>query len=98
MPQMFACLSELRETPVRCRPLIFVWQKLTSPSQSTDAARIRDIIQREARLEHDMKGNVAIATEDLISPSQKLLALGTLYSSLVRISSSPWTDRLLMLR
>ncbi|GAA5875446.1 hypothetical protein JCM8547_004407 [Rhodosporidiobolus lusitaniae] len=48
----------------------------------TDPQKLRDLLQRETKLELDRKRNGVVAGEDLISPSKKMWALATLYSSL----------------
>lgn len=40
-------------------------------------------LRRETKIELESKGNAPITSDDLILPSKKLLALGTLYTSLV---------------
>ncbi|KAK4705054.1 exocyst complex component 4, partial [Phenoliferia sp. Uapishka_3] len=45
-------------------------------------AAMREALKRETKIELEKKGNGEISSDDLISPSKKLLALGTLYSSL----------------
>lgn len=50
---------------------------------------MREALKRETKMELERKGNGEITTDDLISPSKKLFALGTLYSSLVRRPSLP---------
>ncbi|GAA6035827.1 hypothetical protein JCM8097_005726 [Rhodosporidiobolus ruineniae] len=49
---------------------------------STDPLKLRELLQRETKLELDRKRNGVVASKDLISPAKKLWALGTLYSSL----------------
>ena len=51
--------------------------------QETQQTRIRELLAKETKLELDRKRNGIIELEDLITPSKKLWALGTLYSSLV---------------
>ncbi|GAA6007556.1 hypothetical protein JCM10207_006385 [Rhodosporidiobolus poonsookiae] len=48
----------------------------------TDPLKLRELLQRETKSEFERKRNGVVASEDLISPSKKLWALGTLYSSL----------------
>ncbi|GAA5941737.1 exocyst subunit SEC8 [Sporobolomyces koalae] len=48
----------------------------------TDSARIRELLSKETKIELDRKRNGIIDAEDLITPSKKLLAIATLYSSL----------------
>lgn len=45
---------------------------------------MREVLKRETKIELERKGNSQISAADLLGPSKKLLALGTLYSSLVR--------------
>lgn len=54
--------------------------------QPEDQAQLREALQQETKIELEKKGNGTIAADDLISPSKKLVALGTLYSSLVIVS------------
>ncbi|KAI5481854.1 exocyst complex component, sec8 subunit [Pseudohyphozyma bogoriensis] len=44
--------------------------------------QMREALRRETKIELERKGNAQLPAEDLISPSKKMLALGTLYSSL----------------
>lgn len=53
----------------------------------TDKARMREALKRETKIQLEKKGLAPIATEDLISAPKKLLALGTLYASLVSAPS-----------
>lgn len=46
---------------------------------------MREALKRETKIELDKKRNGLVTPDDLITPSKKLLALGTLYSSLVRL-------------
>jgi len=48
---------------------------------------MREALKRETKIELDKKRNGLVPSEDLIAPSKKLLALGTLYSSLVSVPS-----------
>ncbi|KAL8293460.1 hypothetical protein RQP46_000161 [Phenoliferia psychrophenolica] len=47
-----------------------------------DPMQMREALKRETKIELEKKGNGEIMADDLISPSKKLFALGTLYSSL----------------
>ncbi|GAA5829923.1 hypothetical protein JCM11251_007933 [Rhodosporidiobolus azoricus] len=49
---------------------------------STDPLKLRELLQRETKLELERKRNTVIASDDLICPSKKMWALATLYSSL----------------
>ncbi|GAA5916657.1 hypothetical protein JCM6882_001573 [Rhodosporidiobolus microsporus] len=49
---------------------------------STDPLKLRELLQRETKLELERKRNGVVSSEDLISPSKKMWALATLYSSL----------------
>lgn len=42
------------------------------------------MLKQESKVEADRRRNDIVHAEDFVSPSKKLLALGTLYSSLVR--------------
>lgn len=46
---------------------------------------MREALKRETKIQLEKKGLAPIATEDLISAPKKLLALGTLYASLVSL-------------
>ncbi|GAA5956509.1 hypothetical protein JCM3765_003467 [Sporobolomyces pararoseus] len=48
----------------------------------TNQPKIRELLAKETKLELDRKRTGVIELEDLITPSKKLWALGTLYSSL----------------
>ncbi|KAM0750251.1 hypothetical protein T439DRAFT_356891 [Meredithblackwellia eburnea MCA 4105] len=49
---------------------------------ANEPEKMKEILQRETKIELERKGNGEFAPEDLVSPSKKLLAIGTLYSSL----------------
>ncbi|GAA5972148.1 hypothetical protein JCM21900_006105, partial [Sporobolomyces salmonicolor] len=51
-------------------------------ASGTDPVKLREMLTKETKLELDKKRNGVVASEDLISPSKRLWALGTLYSSL----------------
>ncbi|GAA5911557.1 hypothetical protein JCM5296_007207 [Sporobolomyces johnsonii] len=51
-------------------------------ASGTDPVKLRETLAKETKLELDKKRNGVVASEDLISPSKRLWALGTLYSSL----------------
>jgi hypothetical protein len=79
-------LNEMRNVAVRFpSPALFSFE-LTSfhLEQPNDPLKLRELLQRETKLELDRKRNGVVASEDLISPSKKMWALATLYSSLVR--------------
>lgn len=46
---------------------------------------MKEALKRETKIELERKGNSQIPADDLLAPSKKLLALGTLYSSLVSL-------------
>ncbi|BGP15461.1 exocyst subunit [Rhodosporidiobolus nylandii] len=48
----------------------------------TDPVKLRELLERETKMEFERKRNGTVSSEDLISPSKKMWALGTLYSSL----------------
>ncbi|GAA5904682.1 exocyst subunit SEC8 [Sporobolomyces salmoneus] len=48
----------------------------------SESAKVRELLAKETKIELDRKRNGVIETEDLITPSKKLWALATLYSSL----------------
>ncbi|GJN89483.1 hypothetical protein Rhopal_002469-T1 [Rhodotorula paludigena] len=64
MPELHACLTELRGVP------------------PNDPLKLRELLQRETRIELERKRNSTVKDDDLISPSKKIWALATLYSSL----------------
>jgi len=86
--ELYSLLSELQEIPVCASSYLTARVNLIRRElpQETDNARIRDLLAKETKLEMDRKRNGIIETEDLITPSKKLWALATLYSSLVRPS------------
>lgn len=47
---------------------------------------MRAALKRETKIELEEKGHGPIKNESLIHPSKRILALGTLYSSLVSVS------------
>ncbi|SCV70809.1 BQ2448_3571 [Microbotryum intermedium] len=68
----WASLPELNET------LVDLHAAMPDDKEAADAA-----LKRETKIELDKKRNSLVNSEDLITPSKKLMALGTLYSSLV---------------
>lgn len=52
--------------------------------QPGDADQLRQVLAKETKIELERKRNGFVKEDDLISPSKKLSALATLYSSLVR--------------
>ncbi|TNY20452.1 hypothetical protein DMC30DRAFT_251425 [Rhodotorula diobovata] len=64
MPELHACLSELRNVP------------------SNDAVKLREVLEKETKLELSRKRKKSVREEDLLSPGKKVAALATLYSSL----------------
>jgi exocyst complex component 4 len=93
-PDIFNCMVELRDIPVN---LIISDCTCTCPNlnltirclQVEERAQIEQALKRETKIELDKKGNGELSADDLLSPSKKLIALGTLYSSLVRLGIQP---------
>lgn len=65
---------------------------LSSHPQPDDKEKLRACLKRETKIELEKKRNGLVTAEDMISPSKKLMALGTLYSSLVSLTSQPLSN------
>lgn len=80
------CMTELRQTGVSPFPSSSVAVLTLAVSQVSEHARMAQALRRETKIELETKGNAPIRTDDLINSPKKILALATLYSSLVRLS------------
>lgn len=70
-----------------CRPAHILWHSPPDASiaeQSNDAVKLREVLEKETKLELSRKRKKSVREEDLLSPGKKVAALATLYSSLVR--------------
>jgi len=63
--------------PVDDRPLC---------AQPKDSVKLREVLEKETKIELDRKRKASVRETDLIGPSKKVWALATLYSSLVRLA------------